>query len=293
MSWFSSLADICQPDAPLAEHTWYGLGGPARWLFTPRDERGLAAVLGACAQHGIPCRMLGHGANVLVRDAGFDGAVIKLTGPAWEEVRFDDPLVHAAAGADFPRLVKQTVERGLLGLESLAGIPGTVGGAVRMNAGGRYGSIGQFVRDARIMKPDGAVLTRTAAELGFAYRACELNDAIVLAATFTLQSGDRTAGLERFRRIWNEKYASQPAVSVKSAGCIFKNPPGQAAGKLIDEAGLKGVQSGGAEISTKHANFIVADSGARAQDVINLIELAQRRVRERTGIELELEVEIW
>jgi UDP-N-acetylmuramate dehydrogenase len=293
MHWYSGLEAICQPEAPLAPHTWYGLGGPARWLLSPRSEEELATVLRRCTEHRVPWHVLGKGANVLVRDEGFAGAVIKLSEPAWEVTRFDDPRVHAAAGVDFPRLVRQTIARGLLGLEALAGIPGTVGGAVRMNAGGKHGYLAQFVTSASLMTPAGDVQVRSNSELGFGYRSTRLDGAIVLEATLVLTPGDVSAAMERFREIWNEKYATQPPVSAKSAGCIFKNPPGHAAGRLVDEAGLKGVRRGQAEISPRHANFIMAYPGARAADVLDLIALAQQRVRARTGIELEPEVDIW
>ena len=293
MHWYSGLEAICQPEAPLAPHTWYGLGGPARWLLSPRSEEELATVLRRCTEHRVPWHVLVKGANVLVRDEGFAGAVIKLSEPAWEVTRFDDPRVHAAAGVDFPRLVRQTIARGLLGLEALAGIPGTVGGEVRMNAGGKHGYLAQFVTSASLMTPAGDVQVRSNSELGFGYRSTRLDGAIVLEATLVLTPGDVSAAMERFREIWNEKYATQPPVSAKSAGCIFKNPPGHAAGRLVDEAGLKGVRRGQAEISPRHANFIMAYPGARAADVLDLIALAQQRVRARTGIELEPEVDIW
>jgi UDP-N-acetylmuramate dehydrogenase len=293
MSWFNGLEATLQSDVPLAQYTWYGLGGPARWLFTPRDEGQLAALVQHATAAEIPWRILGRGANILVRDAGFLGAIIKLSEPAWDQLRFDDSLACAAAGVDFPRLVRQSLDHGLVGLEGLAGIPGTVGGAVRMNAGGRYGSIAQFVRDVRLMEPDGRIVTRSAQEMGFGYRHSGVNGRVVVSATFQLQPGDREAAMARFREIWNDKYTDQPPVSARSAGCIFKNPPGLAAGKLIDEAGLKGTRRGGAEISPRHANFIIAHPGATAQDVLDLIALAQEHVRSRTGIELELEVEVW
>jgi UDP-N-acetylmuramate dehydrogenase len=259
----------------------------------PREEGELAAVLRRCKEHGIAWRVLGRGANVLVRDAGFDGAVIHLTGPAWETIRFKPPLVRAAGGVDFPRLVRDTLERGLVGLENLAGIPGTVGGAVRMNAGGRHGYIAQFVREARLVGAEGQIQTRSAEQLHFGYRTSGLNGCIVTAATLELANGDRVAALDRFRQLWNEKYASQPPLSARSAGCIFKNPPGHTAGRLIDQAGLKGRRCGEAEISPRHANFIVAHPGATAQNVLDLIALSRERVHSATGIELELEVEIW
>lgn len=293
MDWFSGFEPICQTDVPLAELTWYRLGGPARWLLTPRDEEELAAVLRRCHKHGIYCRVLGRGANLLVRDTGFDGAVIVLSHVFWEHVDFEPPLVHARAGVDLPRLVRSTLDRGLLGLEGLAGIPGTVGGATRMNAGGRHGSLADHLRAVRLAQSDGTLVTRPAAELAFGYRASGLGDAVVVQITLELQPGDREPAMERFRAIWNEKYSTQPPVAARSAGCIFKNPPGHAAGRLLDEAGLKGQRHGGAEISSRHANFIIAHPGATSQDVLDLIALAKERVHRATGIELELEVEVW
>lgn len=293
MPWCDGLAEICRPDVPLGPYTWYGLGGPARWLVEPRDEAELVDVLRRLANAEVPWRILGHGANLLVRDAGVAAAVIRLTGPAWDWVRYAPPGVHAGGGADFPKLVKHACERGLVGLENLAGIPGTLGGIVRQNAGGKYGSISQYAREVRLALPTGELVTRRAEELHFAYRHTDLGGGIVVAATLALVPGNGEEVMQRFRQIWSEKHASQPAVAQKSCGCIFKNPPGQAAGRLIDEAGLKGTRRGGAEISPRHANFIVAGPGASAANVLDLIELARERVRARTGIELELEVEIW
>lgn len=293
MSWFSGLEHVCRSNVPLANHTWYGLGGPARWFFTPESEAELALLLRRCAEHNVAWRILGHGANLLVRDAGFDGAVIHLRGEHWTRTHLDGPCVFAAGGADFPKLVKLTVEAGLAGFENLAGIPGTVGGIIRMNAGGKWGSISQYVRRVHLMNSEGVVEERLVEQMGFAYRRSLVGDAIVLDAWFQLARGERAAVLEQFRKVWNEKHATQPAVAARSCGCIFRNPPGQSAGALIDRAGLKGARVGGAEISMHHANFIVAREGARAADVLALIEQAQAAVREQFGVELETEVEIW
>jgi UDP-N-acetylmuramate dehydrogenase len=294
MNWFSGLEGMCRTDVLLSEHTWYGLGGPARWFFSPENEERLGAVVRRCIEHAIPWRILGRGANIVVRDAGFAGAVITLEGQRWETIAFDNPrAIAAGAGADFPRLVRETIERGFVGLENLAGIPGSVGGVVRMNAGGRHGSISQYVEAVQVLGTDGVVSTRSAAEIGFGYRTSKLDGGIVTGVSLRLERGDADAARVRYREIWNEKYTTQPPVSAKSAGCIFKNPPGQAAGKLIDQAGLKGTRRGGAEISTRHANFILAYPGAKAQDVIDLIELARERVQREAGVALELEVEIW
>ena len=190
-------------------------------------------------------------------------------------------------------MVKQATERGLAGLEHLAGIPGSVGGMVRMNAGGRSGDIGSVTRAVRVLRRSGEIVTLAPAEVGFAYRHTNLAGDIVLGATFSLRADDADEVRRRTLEFWTTKHASQPAMSKRSSGCVFKNPPGLFAGKLLDEAGLKGTRVGGAEISAKHANFIVAGADAHAQDVLDLIELARRRVREKAGVELELEVEIW
>ncbi len=293
MSWYSGWEAICRPNVPLREHTWYGLGGPARWFFTPRSEEELAALLARCRDAGIAWRILGRGANVLVRDSGFDGAVIHFTGDAWEQTTYDESAVRAAAGVDFTQLVRHSVERGLGGLENLAGIPGSVGGIIRMNAGGKYGNIGAYVQSVRLMSPAGMIAERPAAQMGFTYRHSNVGENIVLAATLHLPPGDRDELRARFRQIWTEKAGSQPPVSARSAGCIFQNPPGKAAGQLIDAAGLKGARRGGAEISTKHANFILAYPEATAQDVLDLVALARDSVQAQFGIELQLEVEVW
>lgn len=312
MHWFAGLEAICRTDVPLRHYTWYRLGGPARWFVEPRDEADLAIVLERCRGHGIAWRVLGRGANVLVGDVGVDGVVICL-GSAGERgraaespgaerprraaslagVRYEGPQVHVGAAANFAHLVKDTIKRGLCGLEVLAGIPGSMGGVIRMNAGGKYGEIANFVRSVRVIEPTGQVVTRTSPQLGFRYRQSELNGGIVLGATLELTPGDGPAAEARFKQVWNEKYATQPPVSARSAGCIFKNPAGHSAGKLIDQAGLKGERIGGAEFSRRHANFIVAQDGATARDVLDLIALAKDRVWNASGVELQLEVEIW
>lgn len=293
MSWCDGFADICRADVPLADFTWYRLGGPARWLIEPRDEPELAAVLDRARAAGVAWRVLGRGANVLVRDEGFDGAVIRLRGAHFEELNLEDGTVYAAAGAELPTLIRAAMHRGLVGLEALAGVPGTVGGVIRMNAGGKYGQVCDFVRSVSVLERDGALCERNAEQVGFTYRHTRLDGAVVLGATLRLNAGDADAARRRYREIWNEKHATQPAVARRSAGCIFKNPPGGSAGKLLDEAGLKGQRVGGAEISPRHANFIVAHEGARARDVLGLIALARDRVWNASGVALELEIEVW
>lgn len=293
MTWYSGLEEICRPDVPLRDFTWYKLGGPARWFCTPQNESQLVDILARCRRSGIPWRVLGMGANILVRDQGYDGAVIYLQSPEFQHVAYDGNLVSVGAGADFTKLVRKSCNMGLAGLEALAGIPGTLGGIIRMNAGGRYGEVAQFVREVRVVNPQGELVVLPKDQVNFSYRHTALDGCIVVGATLSLGTGDPAELTARYREIWNNKYATQPPVSERSAGCIFKNPPGQSAGALVDQAGLKGARRGGAEISTKHANFIVADEGATAQDVLDLVKLAQERVYQSAGIELKLEVELW
>ena len=293
MNCFADWKDICQVDVPLAPFTWYKLGGAARWLLTPRDESELEKVLATCHQQGVPWRVLGRGSNLLIRDEGVGGAVIRLVGRSWESVRWEALTVNAAAGVDFMRLQKQSAEHGLAGLETLAGIPGCVGGVIHMNAGGRHGNIAQFTSKVRVLDANGGISTRSAEEVGFGYRRTNLAGCIVLGATFTLNP-EKPEGIEtRARAIWNKKRETQPALGQRTAGCIFRNPPGDSAGRLLDSCGLKGACRGQARISRKHANFIIAEQGATAQDVLDLIEHARECVHKSVGIELELEIEIW
>lgn len=279
-------------NAPLAELTWFKLGGPARYMFSPADIVELQAALRWAADHGLGLRVLGGGANLLVRDAGFDGLVLRLDAPAFTEVRYHGERVTAGAGADLMALTRDCAYRGLSGIECLAGVPGTVGGAVRMNAGGRYGQIGDVVESVRLMERTGRILVLPAGELDFAYRRSAVGERIVIEATLQLVSLPVDEVKSRFQEIWAWKKDSQP-MAAHCAGCMFKNPVGDSAGRLIEFAGLKGVTRGRARVSERHGNFIVADEGATAGDVLALVEQVQACVREKTGVKLELEVDVW
>lgn len=291
MSWFTDFNDAVRPMAPLAPLTWYRLGGPARWLVEPRDETDLAAVVRRCADAGVEIRFLGKGANLLVSDEGVDGAVIRLTGPAWEHVEINGGTVFAAAGADLMKLVKHTARLGLRGIEGLAGIPASIGGAVRMNCGGRYGEIGARVKSVRVITPGGQIRDR--ADVRFHYRSTNLGPYRVVGVTLELTPDDPARVYSDYETVWREKTSSQPALAQRSAGCVFRNPPGEAAGRLIDRCGLKGLRVGGAEVSPIHANFFVAHDHATAADVLMLADEVAQRVEAATGIRLEMEVEVW
>ncbi|MFN3485659.1 MAG: UDP-N-acetylmuramate dehydrogenase [Planctomycetota bacterium] len=267
-------------EEPLAPYTTLKVGGPAEYLVEPRDPEELGRVLAAAREWDLPVRILGSGANLLVRDAGVRGAVVRLTHLArrrgW----------HVEAGYSLPRLVKESVAAGLSGLECLAGVPAAVGGAVRMNAGGRHGEIAGAVRAVDVVTFDGAARRLGRREVGFRYRGTALEGAVVVAAEFELRPDPEAP--RRYREILAAKKATQP-LGVPSAGCMFKNPPGAHAGRLIDECGLKGARVGRARISRKHANFIVNEGGATADDVLRLVDL----VRSRVPVPLELEVLVW
>lgn len=267
-------------DEPLARHTTFRIGGPADVLVEPRDEEELAGVLRLAAREGVPLRILGGGANLLVRDEGVRGAVVRLTGLNCRRRN------RVQAGFPLPRLVRQTLEEGLGGLEPLAGVPGTVGGAVRMNAGGRHGTFGDVVRFVEILTPSGERRRLTRDEAGFRYRGSALDGNLVVAVELDLRPDAGAAA--RFASLLEEKRRTQP-LDLPSAGCVFKNPPGGAAGRLIEECGLKGARSGAARVSPLHANFIVNEGGATAADVLRLID----RIRGRVPVPLELEIEVW
>lgn len=292
MSLLDSFAGIVRQDEPLGPHTWMGIGGPAQYFITPRTQDELVAVVKACASEKLPIRMLGGGSNVLVQAEGVSGAVIQLNGDAFSQISTEGTRVRAGAGALLSNVISHAVKAGLAGLETLVGIPGTVGGALRGNAGGKSGDIGQFVRSVTVLTEKGNVVTRTEDELSFAYRSSSIDELVILSGEFELQREDPDEITRRMRTIWIMKKATQP-LTFQSAGCIFKNPRGLSAGALIEQAGLKGTRIGEAEISDRHANFIVANPGATSADVMRLINLARSKVAEQFGVNLELEVQIW
>jgi UDP-N-acetylmuramate dehydrogenase len=292
MHGLEEFADIIKPNEPLAPYTYFKLGGPAEMLVQPRSPEELAAVVRRCLARPIPLRVLGGGCNVLVRDEGVRGAVLRLSAPAFTEVRVEGKRVRAGTGAALSALISQAARHALGGLEPLIGIPGTVGGALRNNAGDRSGEIGQYVRKVEVLDGAGALQVREHDELRFAYRWSNLDDPVLLTAEFELEADDPDALVKRMLKAWIQRKASQP-LSFQAAGRIFKNPRGLSAAGLIEQAGLAGTRVGGAEVSERHANFIVVQAGASARDVLRLIDLIRSRVQERFHVELELEISVW
>jgi UDP-N-acetylmuramate dehydrogenase len=289
---FSGLAEFVEENVPLAKFTWYKIGGPARWFVRPRSLEELQEAAGRCVENNIPIYVLGLGANLLVNDEGVEGAVFRLDDEHWRRVRYTGNKLEVGAGADMQKLLLRTVRQGLAGIECLAGIPGTVGGGIRMNAGGKYGDIGAFVQKVTVMDHEGTVFDRLKDDLVFDYRNTNIAAKFILSAEFELEEEDPEKIMRRTKEIWMYKRNSQP-LNTKNAGCIFKNPRGLSAGALIDQAGLKGLRVGGAEVSDKHANFIVAYPGCKAEDVHKLIKIIKEKVFEKNEIHLESEVKIW
>lgn len=277
---------------PLARRTTMRVGGCADVLVEPCDETDLATTLVAASAAGIPRRVLGRGSNLLVRDHGLRGLVISLNHPFFARIeRFGDCLLRAGAGARLKELANEARRNALAGLEFLAGIPGSVGGALRMNAGAWNAMTFERLETIRLMTPDGLVRECPANEVPATYRRCELFvDHLALGAVFRGDPSTREAVEARLNELNQKRWASQPAAP--SAGCIFKNPAAIPAGRLVDELGLKGLRLGGASISTVHGNFIVNDGQATAADILGLIEQVRAKARETRGIELETEVEI-
>ncbi|MCJ7543338.1 MAG: UDP-N-acetylmuramate dehydrogenase [Phycisphaerae bacterium] len=286
------MEEIVSLDEPLADHTWLRLGGPATYYLRPRNVEELTEVVHRCRQAEVPMYVLGGGANLLIDDAGVRGAVVHLGQGEFLQTALVDGGLRAAAGADMGKLVLRCVREGLSGLECLTGIPGTVGGCVKMNAGGAFGDIGNIVENVQVMTDDAEVFTRHRAELAFAYRSTNISAKFVLGAEFRLTEDDPHRILQQVKQIWIYKKNTQP-LGHRNAGCIFKNPRGLSAGALIDRAGLKARRIGGAYVSEKHGNFILADKGAKASDVLKLINLVREEVYKKSEVYLELEIEVW
>jgi len=289
---FSGLEEIVTENAPLAQYTWYRIGGPARYFVRPRSVEELQEAAKRCAENSIPVYVLGLGANLLVADQGVDGAVFRLDEEYWRRVKIEGTTLEVGAGADMQKLLLRTVRAGLAGVECLAGIPGTVGGGVRMNAGGKFGDIGAVITKVQVMDAQGEVFERTKDDLVFDYRSTNISAKFILSATMELDADDPDRIMKKTKEIWMYKRNTQP-LNTKNCGCIFKNPRGLSAGALIDQAGLKGFKIGNAEVSEKHANFIIAHPGCTADDVMKLVKIIREKVWDKNQLHLESEVQIW
>lgn len=276
--------------------TWFGVGGGADAYVTPESVDELRALLDV---YEGDVRVLGDGANLLVDDAGVGGLVMSLAN--FQRVEFEEEArgvvrARVGAGVNLPRLIVSVVRDGLGGLEGLGGIPATVGGAVRMNAGGAFGEIGDVVAVVRGVTRRGEFAQLDRSQIPFAYRTSGLDDLIITEVEFALKTADAATIRSRLKDVMAYKKTSQP-MAEKSAGCVFRNPTvggvRVSAGMLIDRAGCKGLRIDGAEVSRVHGNFFITHPGAKAADVLRLIDEVRDRVREHSGAALETEVVIW
>jgi UDP-N-acetylenolpyruvoylglucosamine reductase len=286
-----SEATVIRCDEPLAKRTTLRVGGPADMYVEPANDEDLASVIRFCADHRLAFFVLGRGSNLLVKDGGFRGVVISLAQSHLSAVEITGERIRCGAGARLKTVAIEAKRNGLAGVEFLEGIPGSVGGALRMNAGAMGGAMFDNVESVRTMDFAGLIRERDARELQVEYRSCPaFKSHIALAATLRVKAGAREAIEQRMNECSRKRWQSQPAAP--SAGCMFKNPASIPAGKLIDELGLKGTRVGAAVVSLEHGNFIVNTGGATARDVLELIGLLKKRAREERGIELQTEVEI-
>jgi UDP-N-acetylmuramate dehydrogenase len=277
-------------DEPLSRHTSMGVGGPAAVMAFPRTSAELSAALQVRRDLEAPHRILGGGSNLVAVDAGLDELIVNTEELRRVELR-EDGVVTADAGANLIRTVVRCSRGGWRGLESAAGIPGSVGGAAVMNAGAYGFSISDVLQEIVVFDHDGA---RAEPPQGwrFHYRGSSIPEGSAVASVaLALKPGDPEELGNEIRELQRQRSTSQPAG--RNAGCVFKNPAGGHAGKLIDELGLKGTRRGGAVVSDRHANFVVNDKGASAQDVLDLLDLVRERVARDAGVELELEVKLW
>ncbi|GIU92926.1 MAG: UDP-N-acetylenolpyruvoylglucosamine reductase [Acidimicrobiia bacterium] len=277
-------------NADLAPLTTYKMGGPARWLALVDSPDDLVRLSEAWRKAPVPLLFLGKGSNLVVGEKGFPGLVVRLSGQ-FREIRNRGPAVRAGAAVPLPILARETVKAGRLGLEFMVGIPGTVGGAVRQNAGCHGTETRDVLVEAEVYSwSSGETTTRTPDRLGLGYRYSNLgDDETVLSAAFRTRPGDPAEGEATMREISRWRRIHQPGGTL-NAGSVFKNPPGDAAGRIIDELGLKGLRIGGVRVSEKHANFFVADPGASPSEVKALVDEVRRRVAEQTGVVLEPEI---
>ena len=292
MSFAAGFEHFLQPDEPLAPHTWLRLGGPAQYLAEPTSMEELELLVKRARDENLPTRLLGGGSNVLIRDQGVSGVVIRLTAPAFSEIRVDGNHVFAGSGAKLAQVVSVAARDGLAGLEQLVGIPGTVGGALHGNASTNGGDIGQLTRSASVLTRGGERIARQRDELHFAHHQSSLDELVILNAEFELEQEDPLQVARRMQTLWIVKRTQQPA-GIEGAGRIFKDPRGSSAAELIEQAGLKGTRSGNVEVSTKNANFFVVHPDGTSDDVLRLVGQVREQVADRLGVELDTAIDIW
>lgn len=292
MSWFAGLEHIVREQVPLAPWTWLRIGGPAEYFAEPGSQAELAELLTKSHRAGHPVRFLGAGSNLLVSDQGVAGVVVHLSSAEFAEIQVNGDSISAGGGAKLNQLVSAAAGHGLAGLESLVGIPGTVGGAIRNNTSGHGASIGQWTQSVRAMKANGEAVQLTDNDLRFTYRNSNLDDLVILSATLELERGDPTAVTRQMQKLWILKRAAQP--SGEFGHCqVFMDPRGTTASEVIDQAGAKGLSVGGATLCERNPNFIEVRPGTTNDEVKQLIADVRAAVSQTLGVELVPGIQIW
>jgi UDP-N-acetylmuramate dehydrogenase len=292
MTTFALFEHIVRENEPLGPHTWLRLGGAAQYFAEPTSVEEFAALVRRCHEAGFPIRVLGGGSNVLVRDEGVPGLVVSLAPAVFGRIAVSGRRITAGGGARLGHVISAAVREGLAGLEQLVGIPGTIGGALHTNAGTHGGDIGQWTTSATVMNRRGEIATRPKSELRFGYRESSLDELAILEATLELEQGDAQRLTKQMQQAWILKRAAEP-LTEQNTGMIFKSHGGVSAANLIQQAGMQSSRLGECEISERCANFLVAGPRATSREVLDLIEQVRRGVSERTGVELELALEVW
>ena len=274
---------------PMSRHTTFRVGGPAEVLVKPECEQ-IAAVVERCQFHQVPYIIIGNGSNLLVSDQGLSGVVIELGKPA-SGIRIEGQTVYAEAGAMLSKVANEAAQAGLAGMEFASGIPGTIGGAVFMNAGAYGGEMSQIIKEVTVLTPEGEkrVLSLEELKLGYRHSCVEEKGYIVLSAVLELEQGNKEEISSYMEELKRKRIEKQP-LEYPSAGSTFKRPEGYFAGKLIMDAGLRGYTVGGAQVSKKHCGFVVNKGGATAADVAALMKYVQEEVKRQFGVTLEAEV---
>lgn len=277
-------------DEPMAAHTTFRIGGPADYFVTPSGADEIGRIVGVCRSADIPYYVIGNGSNLLVGDKGYRGVIIQIY-KNMNRIEVQDNEIRVQAGALLSKTAAAAYEAGLTGLEFASGIPGTVGGAVRMNAGAYGGEMKQVLKNASVLTPEGRILTLTADEMKMGYRTSIVSrmDYVVLEAVLTLTPGSREEIRGRMEELKEQRVSKQP-MEYGSAGSTFKRPEGYFAGKLIQDAGLRGFRVGNAQVSEKHCGFVINRGGATAKEVTELMDEVVRRVEADSGVRLEPEV---
>ena len=291
-----SLTDIKQffkgnifLNEPLNRFTTFRIGGEADYLVEPADSDDLLSMVKYCNSKSMPFYVMGNGSNILISDEGIRGVVINLE-TGFNYIRNEDGVIVSGAGAKLAKFVDFCIQNNLSGVEMIAGIPATVGGALIMNAGCYGGEMSTYVTEVTVIRSE-KILNLSKEACGFVYRNSNLKDTVIMQAKFKLPAGDKDELLKLRKEFLLKRNESQP-VEIPNAGCIFKNPKGTHAAVLIEECGLKGMSVGGAMVSPKHANFIVNNGAATANDVLELVRKIQKTVKDTKGIELNLEVKL-